>query len=133
MKQRLAAAMAAAAAAMAAGPVFAQTGATSLEAAFVAADANGDGMVDVDEYVAYFVDVFANLDRNRDGKLAFGDIPNANAGRFRAADRDGDMMLSLGEVMADRIYHFFEMDTNRDGVITLEELLAYERSQSAAR
>jgi hypothetical protein len=125
--------MTAAAATLAAGAAFGQAQPPALEEAFRAADVNGDGAVNVDEFVAHFIGVFADLDKNRDGKLAFADIPNADAARFRAADRDGDLMLSLGEVVADRIYHFFEMDTNRDGVISLEELLAYERRLTAAR
>ncbi|PJA60760.1 MAG: hypothetical protein CO163_01890, partial [Rhodobacterales bacterium CG_4_9_14_3_um_filter_71_31] len=55
-------------AALAAGfaaAAMAQAPDTRLQAAFAAADADGDGYVDVNEYVAHFVGLYASVDQNR--------------------------------------------------------------------
>ena len=113
-------------------PAIAQQTATPddrIRAAFKDADINGDGYVNIDEYVGYIVLQFARLDRNRDGYLATSELPkDHDPARARAADRNGDGRLSLGEIVGDRIVDFFEADTNHDGVITVEELLIYERT-----
>jgi hypothetical protein len=99
-----------------------------LRAAFAAADVNGDGVVDVDEYVAYFVAAVRRLDADGDDALAPSDVPDADPARFRAADRDGDGFVSLGEAVAERMIVFFELASD-DGVIRLDELLAYEAAR----
>lgn len=104
----------------------AQTQGERLQAAFAAADADGDGYVDVNEYVAHFVGLYASVDPNRDGSVTQADVPNVDPKRFAAADRDGDGMVSLGEAVAERIILFFDIDTNRDGAISLDELSAFE-------
>lgn len=120
----LGAALAAALAAGAAGAVDADR----LRAAFDAADVNNDGVVDVDEYVAYFVAAFQRHDANGDGFLTPDEVPDVDMARFRAADRDGDGRISLGEAIAERMIVFFDIASD-DGVITLDRLLAYEAAR----
>jgi hypothetical protein len=96
-----------------------------LRAAFTRADRNADGVIDIDEYVAYFIEAFRGLDRNGDGFLVLSDFDNPDARRFRAADRDGDGRISLGEGIADRIILFFDIASN-DGTISFDDLKGRE-------
>lgn len=105
--------------------------------AFAEADANKDGALNIDEYVANVIYVFKQVDRNRDGYITveearayWGD--NFRADLFKAADRNGDGRLSVGEAVAAKIIDFFEIDTNHDGVLTIEEVLIYERALPSA-
>lgn len=104
----------------------AQTTDADLQAAFAATDADGDGYVDVNEYVGHFVSLYATVDANRDAQVSQGDVPRVDPARFNAADRDGDGMVSLGEAVAERMILFFDIDASRDGVISLDELTAFE-------
>jgi Ca2+-binding EF-hand superfamily protein len=99
--------------------------------AFATADVNGDGYIDVNEFVAHTIYIFRQMDTNGDGFVTVQEWTSYNPGnaeRFKAADRDGDGKLSLGEAVAVKMIEFFDIDRNRDGVITVEELLVYERS-----
>ena len=121
------------AAALLAAPALAQPRMNEAEIAeaFDAADRNSDGAVNVDEYVANVVRLFAGVDEDDDGMLAPADIPQVPDDRFSRADRDGDGMISLGEAVAERMILYFDLDTTRDGVLTLEEILAHERAVAA--
>jgi len=94
-------------------------------AAFDQADADKDGVLDIDEVVGDAIYVFAVYDKNRDGFLVIEELPKHDPARFKRADRDGDGKLSVGEVAADKVWEFFEIDTNKDGVLTFEEVTAY--------
>ena len=96
-----------------------------LRKAFDAADANRDGVIDIDEAVANSILIFGTLDRNKDGFLSFDELPGYDPNRLRRADRNDDGRLSVGEVASDRVWEFFEADTNRDGVVTFEEVRVY--------
>ena len=108
-------------------------GGDPVEQAFRDADDNGDGVVNIDEFVAYTVYLFRGYDKNGDRFLVIAEIPNANPVRFKTADRDGDGRLSLGEAVAARVIDFFEMDTDRNGVITITEVRAYEQKLGGTR
>ena len=75
-------------------------------------DRNRDGFISEEEARAYFVEFRPEL--------------------FKAADRNGDGKLSVGEAVAAKVIDFFEIDTNRDGVISIEEVLVYERALPTA-
>ena len=97
----------------------------NLRAAFDRADADKNGVIDVDEIVGDAILVFAAYDKNRDGFLVIEELPRHDPARFKRADRDGDGKLSLSEVASDKVWEFFEADTNRDGVLSFEEVTAY--------
>ena len=99
-----------------------------LIAAHAAADVDGNGHVNVDEYVAYFVAAFRRVDAQNKGYLVPADLQNVDQARFNAADRDGDGRVSLGEAIAERMIVFFEI-AGDDGTITTDDLLAFEASR----
>jgi EF hand len=104
-----------------------------LRKAFDAADANKDGVIDIDESVANSILIFATLDKNKDGYLSFDELPGYDPNRLKRADRDDDGKLSVGEVASDRVWEFFEADTNKDGVVTFEEVRLYIIKLRSAR
>lgn len=109
----------------AAVPLAGGTGADELADGFAEADANGDGALNADEYLAAVVTAFAARDGDRDGLLTAAELPEAAPEALARIDRNGDGAISVGEGAADRIVRFFDADTNRDGVMTLAELRAY--------
>lgn len=106
--------------------------AQDLPAAFAAADVNGDGVLNVDEYVAATLHRVAELDAagNADGMLSPDEIPGVNLVDFTDADRDGDGLISPAEAAADRLILFFDADANGDGVVNLAELEALSKERS---
>jgi Ca2+-binding EF-hand superfamily protein len=120
------------AAALLAGPAAAQDAdrTEAIRTSFESADRNGDGMLDIDEYVAHYVSAFDDFDKTQEGFLLPSDLPDVDEARFAAADRNGDGRISLGEAVAERIIVFFEIDTMRNGMISLDEILAYEAKAS---
>jgi len=105
----------------------------ALRKAFTAADANKDGVIDVDEAVGDAVLLFITLDKNRDRLLTLDELPRHDPTRLKAADRNGDGKLSVGEVAADRVWEFFEADTDSNGVVTFEEVRVYVTKVRPAR
>jgi hypothetical protein len=134
-------AMRLAAAAIATGVLIAPAGAQQasqegVRKAFAEADANRDGYLNIDEYVGHVILVFKGADRNGDGFIVASEAvahnPTHNPADFTKADRNGDGRLSMGEVVAAKIIIFFDVDSNKDGVLTVDEVLAYERALPAA-
>jgi|APFre7841882724_1041349.scaffolds.fasta_scaffold42797_1 hypothetical protein len=121
------------AAALAGGTAFAQQAVVREEvvaAAVKSGDKDNDGSIDIDEFVAYEIELFTAADKNRDRFLTPQEVAAPEA-LFRAADRNNDGRLSLGEAVASKVIDFFEIDTNKDGVITVQEILIYERAPAA--
>lgn len=101
---------------------------------FKAADKNGDGVIDKDEFAAYgdqrrgaFVDrMFARLDKNGDGKLTADEISTRRGRRADRADRaDKADRADRGERRAARgarRINFDRADTDKKGFLTLDDL-----------
>jgi hypothetical protein len=119
------------------GAAIAQSAAPdAVRKAFADADANKDGVLNIDEYIGNVVYVFKQVDRNRDGYITVEEAKaywvDFRPELFKAADRNGDGKLSVGEGVAAKVIDYFEIDTNRDGVLSIEEVLVYERALPAA-
>jgi Ca2+-binding EF-hand superfamily protein len=112
-----------------------QTNEAEIRKAFSTADVNGDGFIDVNEFVAHVIYIFKQVDKDGDKFISVQEWsvhnPGFNSDRFAGVDRNGDAKLSLGEAVGAKMVEFFDIDTNRDGVITIQELLIYERSLPA--
>lgn len=92
---------------------------------FSEADVNGDGALDVDEFVAAVVTSFVARDTDGDGFLTAAELPEASREAIARIDRNGDGRISFGEAVGDRIVRFFDADTDRNGLLTLAELRRY--------
>jgi hypothetical protein len=110
----------------------------TMRKAFAEADDNKDGFLNIDEYIGHVIYVFRQVDKNRDGFITEQEVmvvftTTYRPQLFKAADRNGDGKLSVGEAVAAKVIDFFEIDTNRDAVLTIEEVLAYERAPAPAK
>jgi hypothetical protein len=106
-----------------------QAGGETTELSFLAADANGDGMVDEAELAADQAKRFAQLDADGDDSLSPADLAEHDAASFAAVDRDGDGKLSFEEVMAAKMVDFTGADADRDGRLSYGEVAAFEAKQ----
>ncbi|WP_218135015.1 EF-hand domain-containing protein [Parasphingopyxis algicola] len=88
--------------------------------AWAAADADGDGALDRDE--------FADLHAAREDRRA-----ERRAGRFDRMDGDGDGVLTLAEASVRPLAMFERADTDADGVITRAERRAARQAMRAER
>lgn len=104
-----------------------------IRAAFVQADQNADGHVNVDEYVAYVILLFGMYDKNGDHFLVPAELPKPEPARFESADRNRDGKLSLGEAVAIKMIDYFDIDTNHDGALSIDEILVFERARAASK
>jgi Ca2+-binding EF-hand superfamily protein len=111
---RLCLALSAAALLGIAAPVGAQD---SPQAYLARMDSNGDGRVDLDEYLAWMIHGFDRMDRNGNGVL---DIDEQPAGARRAPVTRSDRLRALTAA-------FRRQDINGDGVLDARELAAPPR------
>ena len=65
---------------------------------FATTDLNADGQIDREEYHRRMMDTMFFADADGDGMLTMDELPAADPGRFQAADRNGDGMLSYRRV-----------------------------------
>ena len=110
----------------------------TMRKAFAEADDNKDGVLNIDEYIGHVIYVFRQVDKNRDGFITEQEVmvvftTTYRPQLFKAADRNGDGKLSVGEAVAAKVIDYFEIDTNRDGVLSIEEVLVYERPPAPAK
>jgi hypothetical protein len=110
----------------------------TMRKAFAEADDNKDGLLNIDEYIGHVIYVFRQVDTNRDGFITEQEVmvvftTTYRPQLFKAADRNGDGKLSVGEAVAAKVIDYFEIDTNRDGVLSIEEVLVYERPPAPAK
>ena len=103
-----------------------QAGGGTTELSFLAADANGDGVVDEAELASDQAKRFAQLDADADGSLSPAELAEHDAASFAAVDRDRDGKLSFEEVMAAKMTDFTGADADRDGRLSYEEVAGFE-------
>jgi Ca2+-binding EF-hand superfamily protein len=83
-------------------------------------DANGDGAVSKDEFVAHAGKMFTEMDANKDGKVTEEEMKAhqvAQKAKHEAMQK---------EMQAKQEAHFKEMDTNNDGQISKEEMMNFK-------
>jgi len=112
--------------------VGAQTGMMppDLRAAFKAADKNGDGRLDREEFRQAAIEGFYFRDKEHKGYLTADQLPEASRDAFKAANVKGDGRLSLQEEVNALLKDFEAADVNRDGTLTYEEFEAYVKRSS---
>ena len=111
---------------------FAQTAAPRMQAK---PDANADGVITKEEAAKFprLAEKFAQLDKDKDGKLVRAEMPMHRAGMrgqaggmrgqhggMRALDTDGDGRISRAEMQAGKSgmdQRFAQMDVNKDGYL----------------
>lgn len=101
---------------------------------FASADANHDGVVTRDEFIAARAQKFASLDRDGDGFIDENDVPRRLRTRRNASDRvseliaqfdtDGDGRISQSEFSAGPTLAFDRADTDHNGELSADELAA---------
>ena len=98
-------------------------------------DANHDGTVSRDEFMAYprrmDQKLFDRVDSNKDGAISREEYMAPGAGRgsaetraehFRLLDTNGDGRITREELDARRNARFDQLDANKDGQLTPQEL-----------
>ena len=85
-------------------------------------DRDGDGRIDRAEFLLQKMEVFFQLDKDRDTMLTGAEVPALESQHFRQNDSDGDGRLSSYEFSQSSFAKFELYDLNRDLMITLEEL-----------
>jgi len=101
-----------------------------LRAAFKAADKNGDGRLDREEFRQAAIEGFYFRDKQHKGYLTADQLPEASRDAFRAANVKGDGRLSLQEEVNALLKDFDAADVNKDGALTYEEFEAYVKGSS---
>ena len=112
--------------------VGAQTGTVlpNLLAGFKAADKNGDGRLDREEFRQAVTEGFYFRDKEHKGYLTADQLPEASPEAFKAANVKGDGRLSLQEEVNALLKDFDAADVDKDGTLTYEELEAYVKRSS---
>jgi hypothetical protein len=83
-----------------------------------ALDTSGDGTVDADEFNAFVVTAFGNLDANGDGFVSVTESGGIiSPEQFAAADTNGDSGLSQAEFETIATADFAAADRNGNGVL----------------
>jgi Ca2+-binding EF-hand superfamily protein len=110
----------------------AQTGTvpSDLPTWFKAADKNGDGRLDREEFRQAAIEGFYFRDKEHKGYLTADQLPEASRDAFRAANVKGDGRLSLQEEVNALLKDFDAADVNKDGALTYEEFEAYVKGSS---
>ena len=105
-------------------------------------DADADGRISRDEYIAARDRNFERYDRNGDGSLGLADFPRPAdyrralgriEDRISDADRNGDMLLSREEMHNAPTVIFTRADTSRDGYLSQSEIAAARAAFSRIR
>ncbi len=93
-------------------------------------DKNGDGKVDLNEYLGYQQPRLAQFDKDGDGELNLGEFRESLQGKakmnanavFKGANAEGGRTLTSREFLGYHAFIFKQyIDTNRDGFMSAEE------------
>jgi len=112
------------------------------EGMFERADANSDGSVTKEEFIAARGQQFSKFDRNSDGYLDSNDVPKRLAERRKQNgggethggqfDTDGDGKVSKDEFINGPTLIFDRADTDKNNVLDAKELAAAKAAAKAA-
>lgn len=103
-----------------------EQGSRTGELSFLAADTNGDGLIDEAELTADQAKRFRQLDADRNGLLSPGELSEHDPAAFTALDTNGDGQLSFSEVMAGKLSDFARADGSGDGRLSYDEVVKFE-------
>lgn len=103
-----------------------ELGSKTGELSFLAADTNGDGLVDEAELTADQAKRFHQLDADQDGLLSTDELAAHDPAAFTALDKNADGKLSFAEVMAGKLPDFARADTGGDGRLSYDEVVQFE-------
>ena len=101
-----------------------------LRVAFNAADKNGDGRLDREEFRQAAIEGFYFRDKEHKGYLTANQLPEASRAAFKAANVKGDGRLTLQEEVNAVMKDFEAADVDKDGALTYEEFKAYVEKPS---
>ena len=93
-------------------------------------DANKDGVVSRDEFLAFWANSFNQRDTNQDQQLS---VSEAGAGLIKQADSNQNGVLTWEEEQMLRLEHWKTMDKNKDQNLTLLEILKSPAAKPAAK
>jgi hypothetical protein len=96
---------------------------------FIAADRNGEGVIDEAEFARDVAAAFAGEDRDSDHRLTRSELPEAPSGAFERLDSDRSGYLSFDEIMQAKLDEFQRVDTNRDDVLSISEVTRFNAAQ----
>lgn len=113
------------------------------EGMFERADANNDGSVSKEEFIAARGAQFARFDRNSDGYIDSNDVPERMAERRKQSggrgdklggqfDADGDGKVSKEEFINGPTLIFDRADSDKNNVLDAKELAAAREAAKAA-
>ena len=105
--------------------------ANPVTASFALADADANGVVDVEEYRDRIIVIFVALDTNNDGYLIESEVPDARKDVFPVADADSDGELGLREYLVFLMPRYWKADYDGDNVLSLPEVIASDRREAA--
>ncbi|MDH3716985.1 MAG: EF-hand domain-containing protein [Planctomycetota bacterium] len=89
------------------------------EATFKIMDTDEDGKVTLEEFQAFYKEVFKKKDKNGDGVLDEEEFANPDAFEFTDKNKDGKIDPAEDEAL--RAHHFKKLDQNGDQHLTLDE------------